>query len=77
MESNRKEGKMPTFPPQDPTGARAAPDQGLKSAEYELADQAADRALERPDHRRPPSSPMADSEDVRRGHDKLERMIAK
>jgi hypothetical protein len=54
-----------------------APDQGLKSAEYELADQAADSVWDRPDRRPPPNSPLADGEDVRRGEEKLERMIAK
>ena len=71
---------MTKFPPQDPAGASAAPDQGVKSAEYELADQDADRARadsQRPDLRPPRGNPGVEAEDVRRGQDKLERVIAK
>lgn len=71
---------MPRFPPQDPAGAPAVPDQGVKSAEYELAEQDAFGLVgeeARPDRRRVRGNPPTDEEDVRRGREKLDRVIAK
>lgn len=71
---------MSKFSPQDPATASAAPDQGVKSAEYELADQDADRSRaddQRPDRRPPRGNPGVEEEDLRRGQDQLERVITK
>ena len=69
---------MPTFPRHDPRVTSAGPDQGLKSAEYELADQDVDSRLEhRPDQRPPRGNPGIDHDDVIRGQEKLDRVIAK
>ena len=68
---------MLKFTRRDPRRASVAPDQGLKSAEYELADQDADRALAHPDRNGPRGNQAVDAEDVRRGEEKLARVIAK
>ena len=68
---------MLKFSRRDPRRASAAPDQGLKSAEYELADQDADRTLAHPDRTALRGNQAIDEEDVRRGEEKLARVITK
>ena len=68
---------MRKFTRRDPERAPVAPEQGWKSSEYELADQDADRALQRPDQVGPRGNQEVDVEDVRRGEEKLARVITK
>ena len=68
---------MLKFKRSDPRRASVAPDQGFKSAEYELADQDVDRALQRPDLIGLRGNQMIDEEDLRRSEEKLARVITK